>query len=419
MTALLVLQTAGLLLLLAASAFFSSAESAYFSLDALRLRELEELHPTRGRRVRAILDDPTRFLSAILVGNTVVNMGVSSVCFALAVHWVPDGYHEQAAFAGAVFLLLVLGEIGPKRVALGHPVAMAAFYAVPLRGCIWAASPVQVALDALTRAFSSSFHPRGRTLNDDELETALDVGEESGVLDAHERLLLRSIASLEEKQASDVMTPRVDIRGIDLNDPPPDLESYVRASRTSHLVLYRDQLDQVDGFLHVRRFLMDPERRLPAATLPPVFVPESSSLERLLGRFLKERIRIAIVVDEYGGTAGLITRGDLAEEIVGEVEDELAPRRPFEELDETRWMVDGQANLEDVNQILGLSLHTESADRVAGWIHERLERLPRPGEVVEDQDCRMTVREMRRQRITLVEVEKRTPPPMDGEDLTP
>ncbi len=415
MSPLLPAQLVALALLLTASALCSGSESAFFALDTLRLRDLDQRYPRRAARVRKILDAPTRLLSALLVTNIAINMAISTLAFAVAVQVAPPRYQEAAAGAGALLFLLVFGEIGPKRIALGRPVPFAAWMARPLRILIAANTPARYLLELLTRAFASAFHPRGRILNEDEMETAWDVSAEAGVLDPDERAMLGAILALEEKQASDVMTPRVDVRGIDLEDPPEDIEAFVRDSRVSHLVLYRHQLDRVEGLLPVRRFLLDPGKSLAEAAMPPVYVPETSALDNLLDRFLREGIRIAVVVDEFGGMAGIITRGDLAEEIVGEVEDELGPRILFEPAGERRWLVDGQVSLDDLNRGLDLDLSAAGADRVAGWIHERLKRLPRPGESVEGSGCRMTVRQMRRQRITMVEVEVLPPDAGDGE----
>jgi len=195
----------------------------------------------------------------------------------------------------------------------------------------------------------------------------------------------------------------VDLIAYDLNDDRSDLASMARQSGVRQLVLCRDGLDQIEGFLDVRRFLLDPQHRVQAARLPPIFVPEAAPLDQLLARFLREHRRAAVVVDEYGGTAGIVTRGDILEEITGDIDDEHADHRHlFESVGPNRWLIDGQISLEEINEKLGLGLKAEGVDRLAGWLAAKLEHLPRPGDVVTTNECRALVQRMRRHRVTLV-----------------
>lgn len=168
--------------------------------------------------------------------------------------------------------------------------------------------------------------------------------------------------------------------------------------------------------MDVRLFLLDPSHHIQAAWAPPLFVPESAPLDRVLNRFLREQRRAAIVVDEYGGTAGLMTRGDILEEITGDIDDEHADHKHlFETAGADRWILDGQISLEDINQRLHLQLEAEGADRLAGWIATQLGRLPRPGDHLTHQGCRAVVQQMRKHRITLVLLD-RLPSAAEGAD---
>ncbi len=406
MTSFIVIQLVALFLLLGISAFFSSSEVALFSLNPLQIRRLRRSHPTAAERIHQILTPPTRFLSTILIGNTLVNVLISVVGFALAVQLFPE-HGEWIAIIAMTLLLLLFGEVVPKRIAFHWPERMSALYAGPLFLTMRTLAPLRVGLEKITERFEPVFKPRGRTLSDDELETVVDLSGEKGILHAGERDMLKSILRLEDLEARDVMTPRVDLIGCDLNDDQTDLERVAQRAKVRQLVLYRDRIDQVEGFLDVRRFLLDKAHRAQPAWTPPIYVPESCPLDRLLTRFLRERQRAAIVVDEYGGTAGIVTRGDILEEITGDIDDEHADHKLlFDPAGPDRWLLDGQISLEEINQKLDLHLEAEGVERLAGWLAAHLERLPRPGDVVTHQQCRAAVQQMRKHRVTQVLLER-------------
>lgn len=412
---MILIQIVSLIVLLAFSAFFSSAESAFFTLNPLQLRRMDQSHPTAARRVHMILSDPNRFLATILIGNTVVNVLVSIIGLRLSLAFFPV-HAEWIAVIGMTLLLLIFGEIGPKRLALIWPEQFSATYALPLSATIRALSPLRRALEMITKRFEPWFRTRGRTLSGEEFETVVTMSGEQGLLKKDERKMLQSILRLEDLQARDVMTPRVDLIGYDLNDDPHKLYTIALRAYVRHLVLYRDSIDRIEGVLDVRRYLLDPEHRVQPAWRNPLFVPEACPLDRLLTQFLQERRRVAIVVDEYGGTAGVVTRGDILEEIVGEIDDEHAEHKHvFDATGTDRWLLDGQISLEQINQELNLHLEAEGVDRMAGWIAAQLERLPRPGDTVTAQGCRAVVQQMRKHRVTLVQLE-RLPPPTEEDE---
>lgn len=392
--------------LLLFSAFFSSAEVALFSLNPIDLRRLGQRYPRAAKRISHLLSPPTRFLSTILIGNTLVNVLIAVLGFALALRIV--GRHgEWVAILVMTLLLLIFGEVLPKRVAFLWPERMAVLYASPLSWTMHLLTPLRVGLEYLTRLLEHAFRPRGRTLSDEEFETVIELSGEMGVLRAGERDMMKSILRLEDLQARDIMTPRVDLIAFDLNGDRTSIEDMAKGAHVRQLVLYRDTIDRVEGLLDVRRFLLDPMRRVQAACLLPQFVPESARLDRLLDHFLRGRARAAVVVDEYGGTAGIVTRGDILEEIVGDIDDEHADHRHlFEPAGPDRWVLDGQISLEEINQKLDIPLVAEGVDRLAGWIAAHMERMPRPGDRVEAQGARATVQQMRRHRITLVLLER-------------
>jgi CBS domain containing-hemolysin-like protein len=226
--------------------------------------------------------------------------------------------------------------------------------------------------------------------------------------------MVDGILRLSELQASDVMTPRVDTLGIDLRDPP---ETHLQAARTAHfrqLPVYNRTLDAVEGFLDVTRYLIDPEHLLRRHVTPALFVPENIALDDLLISFQRSRAYIACVLDEYGGTAGLITRGDILELMTGSDESGLPADVPaIHPTGESSWIVDGKTSLEAINHELDLNLEADDADRISGWCTFHAGALLRVGETVEAQGCRVRVLRMRQRRIdqVLLDVLSHTLPP--------
>ncbi|MEM7394417.1 MAG: hemolysin family protein, partial [Verrucomicrobiota bacterium] len=373
-------------------------------IDPLDVRRMKETHPRQARRVEQIMAYPTRFLSTILIGNTMVNVAISGVILPIAI-LIHEKQNALIAMVLQLFLLLIFGEIGPKRIAATYPQKVAALYSSLLQFFIVVLTPLRRMIDLVTSSFAHLFKPHGRTITEEEFETVVDLSLEAGVLDEDESDMVKGIIRLEDLKASDVMTPRVDILGIDLDDREQDVLQLVRNAKVRHVLVYQDQLDHVVGCLDVRRFLLDPDHRIKDALRMPFFIPEACPLNKLLAQFLSENKRAAVVVDEYGGTAGLVTRGDVLEEIVGDVDDERGSHELlFNQLGPNRWLMDGRMSLENISEELDIEFEEEGVDRISGWITARLERLPKPGDICETDRFKLIARQMRRNRLTLVEL---------------
>ncbi len=401
-------EVAALVALLAGSAFCSSAETLFFSLDAIRLRRVARSYPRIDAALRELTSRPTRLLSTVLILNTLVNIAAAAVFYRIMRRVRPDAA-ETASILVMTGLLLVFGEFGPKRLALRFGPVLAPAYVRAMRGATALAAPLRRLLERITAAFEPVLRPRGGGLSGEEFRSVVEIGGETGIIDAEELSLIKAIISLESMVAADAMTPRVDLKGIDLADDPASQVRVARASRRHFLPLYRDSLDNVEGFLDVRRYLLDPAHSIAAATIPPFFVPENIRLNRLLAQFQAEGRRVALVVDEFGGTSGMITRGDIIERITGEIYQEMSRPRPiFQEAGPNRWLVDASFSLGDLNRKLGLELSAEGADRLAGWLAAHAGHIPRPNEIVEAQGVRVTVRKVERHRATLAHIERLT-----------
>lgn len=403
-----------LVLLLLASGLFSSAETIFFSLSPLQIRRINEIHPRMGGQLHQMVNHPARLLSTILIGNTIVNVAAAAVGYAIASNLFRE-HGELVAIPIVTILLILFGEVAPKRIGLHYAERLSTLYVPLFSVIILALSPLRFVLEKITKVFEPLLRPHGKSFSSEEFETVLELGNEAGALNADELAMLKAIVSLEDLTAADVMTPRVDVVGIDLADDEVTQEDYLetaRKSRRNYLVVYQDSIDRAVGFLDVRKFLLDPAHDLNAAIVKPFFVPVSAALNRLLTDFQKNQRRIALVVDEYGGTSGVVTRGDILEEITGEIYQELNRPRPlFQPAGPNRWLVDANFSLEELNRKLDLELDSEGGDRLAGWITEHVGHLPAKDDVVEAQGCRVTVLQTIRLRVTLAMIEKVQPIP--------
>jgi len=406
MTPFIVLELIILFVLLALSAFFSSAETAFFSLNPIHIHRIRRSKPGIARSIEALLATPTHLLSTLLIGNTLVNVVAASLAFVIADQIWP-GYGAPIAIPSMTFLLIVFGEVLPKRLAVRHPEPIATAYLRPIGIAIILLTPLRRLLEWITSSLETSFKPRRRALSGEDLMTVVDVGHTEGVFNPEERAMVDGILRLENIQAHDVMTPRVDLIGVDLNGHPDEYVAIARKYHFHYLPVFRDSLDHIEGFLDVPKFLLAPQPDLKAAMLPHFYVPDTATLDSLLTTFHQQNRRLAIVIDEYGGTAGMITRGDILDEIAESVSNEFGGANPdIQPQGVNRWLVNGNTSLEEVNYELDLHLEAEGVDRIAGWFTYHTEHVPRLNETLEIQSCRATAKEVKKHRITRLLIER-------------
>lgn len=402
-----------LLGLLALSATFSGAETALFSLDRLELRRFERSASRRERTIAAICARPDRLLGGILFGNTLVNVASSSIAVALARN-LGDLASQDTLVAIAVFadttLILVFGEILPKGFAVQGPAAASRFYVLLLAPLLAVFRPVAGSLARLAgfllRAFGVSADGVRSGYSRPELQLLFETSQAEKGISEVEGLIAANLFEFFETRAVEIMTPRVDIEGIPADTPPERLRERLIESRHARLPVYRESLDQVLGFVNTKQFLLHPESSLEGSIVPIHFVPERARVQGILAEMQARRLPMVIVVNEYGGTSGLITREDLVEEIVGEIFDELERDQEPEmnRLGETLWRVDGLVNVDDLAEALGIDLPEGPVQTVAGRIAHRLGRPPKAGEITQDGPVVFRVLQVRRHRARRVEV---------------
>lgn len=408
-----IVQIVILILLVASSAFFSGSETALFSLSALQMQSLRNAGGCRARLV-LLLKKPAQVLSTLLIGNTIVNVVVAALGYSIietVLEIYFPNYLEYSAIVSVVvitILILLFGEIAPKRFAIRMPERFTGFVACPLYVCYIVFTPFRIFLEAFSTSIRRFLTPERNTLNDEELLTALNVSAEQGTLDSYELNMVDGIMQLSSMTASDVMTPRVDFVGIDLDEPEESYLALVRSQEYHFLPVYENTPDEIEGFLDVRAYLLDPEHDFEKAIRKPVFVPETATLDDILITMQRSRRHIVCVMDEYGGTAGLVTRGDILTVLTGDIPEDASekPREDIVQISENIWIIDGDTSLEEVNHSLDLELDTEGVDRISGWVIAQAGRFLRAGESVEAQGCRVKVLKHKKLRILMVELEK-------------
>ena len=404
---------------LGVSALLAGAEAAYFSLTRLGSAHLEpEESPGHALLVR-VLRDPRDLLITLLVGITLVNIAASALATQVATTlFGPQGI--AIAIPVMVFLIVVFGEVLPMTIAVGMPHRFGLLVARPVLALQWLLTPVRLLLGAFTHLVSRAADGEGvakAAITEAELRTLVEVGHQEGVVQRKEREMIHGVFELGETTVAEVMVPRTDVFGIDVATPPDRLLPAARANLHHRVPVYEGSLDHVLGIVLVKELLpyyagLPPDFDLRAHLAPPYFVPQSKRADALLREFKAKKLRMAIVVDEYGGTAGLITLEDLLEEVVGEIRDEFeAEERLAQPVDERTWRVAAKMAIGDFNAVTRLAIPDEHFDTVGGWVLDLFGRVPHRGESIEADGVRVTVETMHRNRILQVLV--RLPAPSD------
>lgn len=405
-------------LLLALSAFFSGSETALLSLSPAQVQRIREQRSALGEQLSRLLAEPEVLLSTILIGNTFVNAALASVGYSFVVRsgWVSAQAAEAASIVAVTALVLLFGEISPKQFAIQHAEGVMPLIVRVMRVAIPLFRPLTWCLQRLLKPLRKTLVPERRAVSDEELVSVVNLGQERGALDREEGAMVRGILRLSDLNASDVMTPRVDLIGLDVHDSPAEHEQQMRSAPFVWMPLWDETPDNFIDFVDVQRYLLDPSHDLEAARCHCTqAVPENICLDDLLVMLYRQHLPMVLVSDEYGGTAGIVSRGDILELLSLETEDEpgAAEAADVRSVGPNMWIVAGDAALEQINFELGTHLEADDADRMSGWVTFHAGRIPRVGERVEADGYRVRVEKMRRRKILSVRLEDLDPASQD------
>jgi len=387
------------------SGLFSGLETALFSLRPHQLRRLEEKHPSLKQFIQVFRENPRRVLNVLLLADALVNIPLVVLCLLLIWEGPLAARIPQWVAAMVIFAIIaLLCDLIPKLLALSAPYRLSALGVFTLKALMPLLDRVGHLLERVSTAMADRLTPRHlqkRTrLSDEELETLVEMGEEQGTLHEAEGEMIQEIIKLGDKTAKDCMTPRVDT--FTLPDDLTNEEAIVQLKQRRHrrVPVYAETPDQIVGVLDVKRFLFDPGEHYTETLVSPSFVPETMKAMDLLRSFLTHAQGLAIVVDEFGGTEGIITLSDIIEEIMSDADLYIEP------LEDGRLLVSGNARLDDVSEHLGFELEADGIDTIGGFVFNRLGYLPPSGTCFEMPRLAVTVRRVGRKRIDEILLEK-------------
>lgn len=401
-----------LLVLLLLSAFFSSAETALTTVNRIRIRTLADEGNKRAKTVLRITDDSGKLLSAILIGNNIVNLSASSLTTTLAYNL---GGTMVAVASGILTLaILLFGEITPKTMATIHAEKISLLYAPIISVFMKLMTPVIFIVNGLAGGILMLLridpNAQNKLMTENELRTIVDVSHEDGVIESGEKEMIYNVFDLGDAKAKDVMVPRVHVTFADVDSTYEELIEIFREDKFTRLPVFEETTDNVIGTINMKDLLLYDNKKdfhVRDILREAYFTYEYKNTAELLVEMRQASFNIAIVLDEYGETAGLITLEDLLEEIVGEIHDEYDENEEdfIQELGEREYSVEGSTNLEDLNDRLGLKLSSDDYDSVGGLIIEHLDRLPEVGdEITTEEGIRMVVEKLDKNRIERIHV---------------
>lgn len=406
------IQLGTIIILLALSAFFSSAETAYTTINRIRLRTLIEEGNTAAKRVERIIHNPGKMLSAILIGNNIVNLSASSLMTIFSTNVF--GSRSVGAATGVLTLLvLIFGEISPKTMASVHAERIALLYSVPISALIWLLTPVIFIVNFLSRGLMLLLRidpdKKNGNFTTNELRTIMEVSHEEGVLENEEKVMINNVFDFGDTQAKDIMIPRADMVFANIDDSYDDLLEIFKKEMFTRLPVYENTTDNVIGIINMKDLLLHegPKEDFHIRNIlrEAHFTYEYKKISELMLEMKDYSVNFTIVLDEYGSTAGLITFEDLLEEIVGEIRDEYdsAEEELIQQVGPNEYIIEGSMKLDDINDALELSLDSEDYDSIGGLIIELLDHLPQVGESVTTADgIRLVVDSLDKNRIEKV-----------------
>ncbi|MCH8109696.1 MAG: HlyC/CorC family transporter [Chloroflexi bacterium] len=406
------------------SAFFSSSEAAYLSLERIRIAHLVNTDIPGARRVSDMIEQPERLLSTILLGNNLVNVAFAAVMTGLVVDILEEGSGVAMATAVATgvgtLVLLIFGEIIPKTFAIHYAERVAFLYARPLKGVEIAFWPIVIALQWITRRTQNIFGVETaarESITEDELLSLIDIGEAEGTFEPAEAEMLENVFRFGDRQVREVMTPRNEIVSIERGATLGEfLNIYAQNSHTRFPV-YREDADNIIGIISAKDILKAMANRginvddsVTDVIRDSYFVPETKRIAELFKELRQSGNQMAMAVDEYGGLAGLVTLKRLSEEVVGPVGEEgAAPEEEFEEISENTFQVDGGMSIDEANEEMEIDLPEGDFDTVAGFVLDLLGHIPAEGEQFEYNNLKLEIMQMDNLKIETIKLTKPKP----------
>lgn len=402
-----------LVILLCSSAFFSASETALMSLSKIRIRHMVDEKVKGAQLVSKLVENPGKLLSAILIGNNVVNIGASALATSIAI----DYFGEKGvgiATAMMTILVLIFGEITPKSIAARNSESISLKVAGAINIITTILNPITIIFSYLTngivRLLGGKVEMGKPYITEEELKTMVDVSHEEGVLEVEEKQMIYNVFEFGDSQVKDVMVPRTDMVAIEVSSTYEEIMDVFKREQFSRLPIYKETTDNIIGILHVKSLVFFDNSKekfdINKYMIKPYFTYEYKPTTELFDEMRKNRVAMTVVLDEYGGTAGIVTMEDLVEEIVGDIEDEYDNEEhdEIQVIKEDEYIVDGSAKIELVNEMIGTNIESEDFDSIGGYVIGEIGGFPKKGETIECGNIKFIIEDIDKNRIKKLKI---------------
>ena len=398
-----------LVALLFFSAFFSMSETALMSMSKIRVRHLVENHVKHAKLTQDLLDHPNQLLGTILVGNNLVNIAASAIATSIAIYFWDNKGVGIATFL-MTLLILIFGEITPKNIAIDYTEEIVLFIAPIMNVFVKIFSPVVWVLtnftNGLLHLFGLNKQEKKPLITEEELKTIVEVSSQEGVLESDEKEIIDNIFEYSDMRVKDIMIQRMDIVAVDVSATYEEVVAAFGEKQFSRIPVYEDTIDNIVGVLYAKDLFFIPVEKIKQFDIKkymrePFYTYEFIKISDFFRRMQGDRIHIAIVLDEYGGVAGIITMEDIIESILGDINDEYDPQDEEDIvcIKEGEYLVNGSVRLEDLNEEIGTHFESEDFESIGGFILGILGRIPRTGEIINYESIRFVIEKVDKSRI--------------------
>lgn len=400
-------QIIALVFLVAMSAVFSSSETAITSVSKIKVRQLDQKDNKNAHLLKKLHDNMQTTISTILIGNNIVNIAASSIATIL----FTNIFHQNGALISTVVMtvfVLIFGEVLPKTIAQYKNKSVALKFSRFIYFLTLVFKPIVKVLNLLTRLIIKLFvgeDEDSSTLTEEELKTLVEVSEEEGVLKNQETEIMINALELKETLAVDIMTPRTSMASVDIEDAESDLKEIIKNITYSRIPVYEDSIDDIIGVLHIKELahkIIEDDRDFKVRDIlkPAFYAYEYIPVVDLFKQMRTKNISISIIIDEYGGTSGIVTMEDILEELVGEIDDEYDNEKEVTKLSDNEYLVDPEMRIDEVNERFDLDIKSDKFDSIGGFVIELLDRMPKSKDEVEFENLKFVVVNVDKRKIT-------------------
>lgn len=399
----------GMVICIILSGYFSATETAFSSLNKTRIKYMAEKGSKRAKRTLQLADNYDKLIATILIGNNIVNISTASIGTLLFVDLMGQELGATVSTVVVTIVVLIFGEITPKSIAKDYPERFALFSAPFIGALLWLFTPLNFLFSLWKKLVALLFHSDEEDkMSQEELLLLLEEVEQEGAIDKSEGTLLRNAVEFGDLEVQSILTHRVDLEAVEVNATKEEIAAKFTETRFSRLLVYEETIDKIVGVLHLKDFYdgmgINP-KPLREIMTPPLFIHQTEKVDDLLQLLKANKSHIAVVIDEYGGTLGIVTMEDILEELVGEIWDEHDEvEEPFRQLSENTYLVDCTVTLDDFCDFFDVKSDSESVS-LGGWIMDQMQRIPEKGDQFTYENLTITATEIDDHRIEWVTVE--------------